>query len=77
MSLSGPDSISPGAVEPLLDMGCGASSVNRATDHQQKVTLFVVISMLALRWVEENITKYQESKTPTVESIHAIDYSRR
>ena len=33
--------------------------------------------MLALRWIEENIAKYRESKTPTAESIHAIDYSRR
>ena len=33
--------------------------------------------MLALRWMEENIAKYRESKTPTAESIHAIDYSRR
>ena len=36
-------------------------------DHQQKVTILM----------EENIAKYRESKTPTVESIHAIDYSRR
>ena len=32
--------------------------------------------MLALRWIEENVTKYSESKTPTAESIHAIDYSK-
>ena len=30
MSLSGTDSMVPGAVEPLLDMGCGDNSVNRA-----------------------------------------------
>ena len=46
-------------------------------DHRQKVTLLVVSTMLALRWIEENITKYQEAKTPTAESIYAIDYSRR
>ena len=46
-------------------------------DHQQKGTISVVSTMLALRWIEENVTKYRESKTPTVESIHAIDYSRR
>ena len=46
-------------------------------DHQQKVTILVVSTMLALRWIEENVTKYRESKTPTAESIHAIDYSRR
>ena len=34
-------------------------------------------AMLALRWIEENVTKYRESKTPTAESIYAIDYSRR
>ena len=33
--------------------------------------------MLALRWIEENVAKYRESKTPTAESIYAIDYSRR
>ena len=27
--------------------------------------------------MEEIVTKYRESKTPTAESIHAIDYSRR
>ena len=46
-------------------------------DHRQKVTLLVVSTMLALRWIEENVTKHRESKTPTAESIHAIDYSRR
>ena len=46
-------------------------------DHQQKVTILVVSTMLALRWIEENFTKYRESKTPTAESIYAIDYSRR
>ena len=46
-------------------------------DHQQKVTILVVSTMLALRWMEENIAKYRESKTPTAELIHAIDYSRR
>ena len=47
------------------------------SDHQQKVTILVVSTMLALRWIEENVTKYRESKTPTAESIYAIDYSRR
>ena len=46
-------------------------------DHRQKVTPLVVSTMLALRWIEENVTEYRESKTPTAESIHAIDYSRR
>ena len=45
--------------------------------HQQMVPLFVVSSMLALQWIEENVTKYRESRAPTVEPIHAIDYSRR
>ena len=47
------------------------------SDHQQKVTLFVVSSMLVSRWVEENVTKNRESKASTVEAIHAIDYNRR
>ena len=46
-------------------------------DHQQKVTILVVSTILALRWIEENVTKYRESKTPTAESIYATDYSRR
>ena len=46
-------------------------------EHQQKVTILVVSTMLALRWMEENTAKYRESKTQTAESIHAIDYSRR
>ena len=37
----------------------------------------VVSTMLVLRWIEENVTKYRESKTPTAESIYTIDYSRR
>ena len=41
-------------------------------DHRQTVTLLVVSKMLALRWIEETVTK-----TPTVEQIYAIDYSRR
>ena len=46
-------------------------------DHQQKVTILVMSTMLALRWIEENVAKYRESKTPTAESIYATDYSRR
>ena len=46
-------------------------------DHRQKVTLLVGSTMLALRWIEENVTKYRETKTPTAEPIYAIDYSRR
>ena len=46
-------------------------------DHQQEVTILVVSTMLALRWIEENVTKYRESKTPMAESIYTIDYSRR
>ena len=45
--------------------------------HQQKVTILVVSTMLALRWIEENVARYRESKTPMAESIYAIDYSRR
>ena len=44
---------------------------------RQKVIILEVSTMLALRWIEEKVTKYRESKTPTVESIYAIDYSRR
>ena len=41
------------------------------------MTIFVVSSMLALRWNEDNLMKYRGSKAPTVEAIQAIDYSRR
>ena len=44
-------------------------------DHQQRVTLSVVSLMLALRWIEKNVTKYRESRAPTAETIHAIDYN--
>ena len=46
-------------------------------DHQQNVTVFVVSSMLALRWIEGNVIKYREWKAPTVEAIPAINFSRR
>ena len=46
-------------------------------DHGQKVTILVVSTMLALRWIEENVTKCRELKTPTAEWKYAIDYSRR
>ena len=45
-------------------------------NYRQKVTLLVVSSMPALRWMEENVMKYRESKAPTAESIYAIEYSR-
>ena len=46
-------------------------------ENRQKSTLLVVSSMLALRWIEANVTKCRESKAPTAESKHAISYSRR
>ena len=78
MSLSGTNSIAPGAAEPLLDMGWGENSVNRATRPSKEGHSFCgeLDADAAMDW-EENVTKYRESKTPTVESIHAIDYSRR
>ena len=33
--------------------------------------------MLALRWIEDNVVKYRESKALTMEAIPAIDYCRR
>ena len=33
--------------------------------------------MLELRWIEEDVSKYRESKAPTVDAKHAIDYSTR
>ena len=46
-------------------------------DHRQRVTLLVVSTMLALRSIEEDVTKHRELKTPTAEQIYAIYYSRR
>ena len=46
-------------------------------DYRQKATILVVSTMLALEWIEEKVTNYRELKTPTAESIYAIDYSRR
>ena len=37
----------------------------------------VVSSMLALRWIEENVIKYRESNMPTMEAAHAVDYGKR
>ena len=37
----------------------------------------MVSSMLALRWIEDDVSKYRESKAPTVDAKHAIDYSTR
>ena len=76
MPLSGTNGVVSGSRKPLPGMGCARNSVDRITGSQE-VTLLVVSTMLALRWIEENVTKYRESKTPTAESIYAIDYSRR
>ena len=32
---------------------------------------------MTLRRIEENVIKNRESKAPTVDAIHAIDFSRR
>ena len=74
--LSGTDSLVSGALEPLFDMGRGRNSVSRATQSPAEGHSFVLSSMLALRWIEEKVIKYRESRAPTMESIHAIDYSR-
>ena len=58
---------------PLL----GTDSVVPGAFKPLKVTVLLVSTMLALRWIEENVTKYRESKISTAESINAIDYSRR
>ena len=76
MSLSGTDFMVPEQSNLCLIWDVEEIRSIELLDHQQKITFFVVSSMLALRWIEENVTKYRESKTPTVESIHAIDYSR-
>ena len=77
MALLGTDSVVPGALKPLSSVGRGGNSVNRVIRSSAEGTILVVSTMLALRWIEENVTKYRESKTPTAESIYAIDYSRR
>ena len=77
MPLPGTDSVASGAFKLCLVWDVEQIRSIGLPDHQQKVTILVVSTMLALRWIEENLTKYRESKTPTAETIHAIDYSRR
>ena len=77
MPLLGSDSVVPGALKLCLVWDVEEIRSIGLTDHRQKVKLLVVSTMLALRWIKENVTKYRESKTPTAESINAIDYSRR
>ena len=79
MPLSGTDGVVSGTLKPLLSMGRGRNSVNRITrssaegDHLGSEHNVGV----AMDRIEENVTKYRERKTPTAESIYAIDYSRR
>ena len=73
----GADIVVPGTLKPLFCVGRGKIRSIGLPDDRQKVTILVVSTMLALRWIGENVTKYRESKKPTVESINTIDYSRR
>ena len=77
MPLLGTDGVVP--EHPNLCLVCDVEKIRSIglPDHRQKVTILVVSTMLALRWIEENVTKYRESKTSTAESIYAIVYSRR
>ena len=62
MSWSGTDSLVSGALEALLDLGRGRTSVNRATQSTAEGKFFVVSTMLALPWIEENMTKNGDSE---------------
>ena len=62
MSWSGTDSLVSGALEALFDLGRGRTSVNRATQSTAEGNFFVVSTMLALPWIEENMTKNGESE---------------
>ena len=77
MPLLGTDSVVPEHTNLCLVWDVEEIQSIGLPDHQQNVTILVVSTMLALRWIEENVTKYGESKAATAESIHAIDYSRR
>ena len=77
MSLLGTDGVVPGYSNLCLVWDVEEIRSIGLPDYRQKVTILVVSTMLALRWIEENVMKYRESTTPTAESIHAIDYSRR
>ena len=77
MPLLGTDSVVPEHTNLCLVWDVEEIRSIGLPDHQQNVTILVVSTMLALRWIEENVTKYGESKAATAESIHAIDYSRR
>ena len=71
------DIVVPGAVKLCLVWDVEEIRSIGLPDHRQKVTILVVSTMLALQWIEENVVKNRESKTPTAESIYAIDFSRR
>ena len=77
MPLLGRDNVVPRAYKPLLSVGCRRNSVNRITRSSAEGDHLGSEHDMALRWIEENVTKYRESKAPTAESIHAIDYNRR
>ena len=77
MPLLGTDSVVPRAYKPLLSVGCRRNSVNRIAPSSAEGDHLGSEHDMALRWIEENVTKYTESKAPTAESIHAIDYNRR
>ena len=75
--LSGTNSVVPGSRESLPDLGCGGNQVVRTARSSAEGDHLGGEHDLALRWIEENVMKYRESKTPTAESIYAIDYNRR
>ena len=69
MPLPSTDRMVSGAFRPLLDIGRGRTSVSRVTRPSAEGHPF--------QWIEENVTKYRDSRAPTAESIHAVDYNRR
>ena len=77
MPLPGTDSVVSGAFEPLLDMGRGRNSVSRVTRPSAKGHLFCGELDAGVAVDRGKRDKYRESRAPTAESMHAIDYNRR
>ena len=77
MSLSGADSVVPRPRQSLPDLGCRRNQVVGTTRASTKSDYLGGEHNAGSTMDRGKHSKVSESKTPTAESIHAIDYSRR
>ena len=75
--LLGTDSVVPGALKPLFSVGRGRNSVNRINRSSAEGDPIGSEYDVGVAMDRGECDKNRESKTPTAESIYAIDYSRR